>query len=201
METSKKIILFLVVAAIIGGGYYFLFSNSNADQLATKVKVSRGDIIAKDLADKYQAATGWEENIIYTLHAQDRLITGKPTLFRGYVYDVFRRDGKIFVVFSTLFSTRPSTSQFHFVLELECNQQVVEKIFSQKIDDKISLNFFDEYAIVANIQEITKPVFALEGSALSEYGVEINTEPSNPFIAKGGCVDVAHIGDDELSND
>jgi len=66
---------------------------------------------------------------------------------------------------------------------------------------KIFLKFFDEYAVVANIQEITKPVFALEGSALSEDEVEINIEPSNLFTGKGICVDIAYIGDDELFND
>ncbi len=199
MENSKKVITLLVVAAIIVGGYYLFFSNKNADenQQSTKQeKVSKGDIVAKELVDKYQAATGWEKNLIYTLHAQERLITGKPTLFRGYVDDVFRRDGKTFIRFSSSF-----LSPVDYVLELECNQQVVEKLFAQKPDDKTSFKFFDEYAIVANIQEITKPVFALEGSALSEDEVEINIESSNLFTAKGGCVDIAYIGDDELFND
>ena len=77
----------------------------------------------------------------------------------------------------------------------------MDKIFAQKPDDKGFLKFFDEYAIVANIQEITKPVFALEGSALSEDDVEIDIESSSLFTAKGTCVDVAYIGDDELFND
>lgn len=199
MENSKKVITFLVVAAIIVGGYYLFFSNKNAgeNQQSTKQeKVSKGDIIAKELTDKYQAATGWEENLSYTLHAQERLITGKPTLFRGYVDDVFRRDGKIFIRFSSSF-----LSPVDYVLELECGQQVVDKLFAQKPDDKTSFKFFDEYAVVANIQEITKPVFALEGSALSEDEVEINIESSNLFTAKGVCVDIAYIGDDELFND
>lgn len=109
---------------------------------------------------------------------------------------MFRRDGKTFIRFSSSF-----LSPVDYVLELECSQQVIEKLFAQKPDDKTSFKFFDEYAIVANIQEITKPVFALEGSALSEDEVEINIESSNLFIAKGACVDIAYIGDDELFND
>lgn len=199
MENSKKVITLLVVAAVIVGGYYLFFSNRNADenqQLTKQEKISKGDIVAKELADKYQAVTGWEENLSYTLHAQERLITGKPTLFRGYVDDVFRRNGKTFIKFSSSF-----LSPVDYILELECSQQVVEKLFSQKPDDKTSFKFFDEYAVVANIQEITKPVFALEGSALSEDEVEINIESSNLFTAKGACVDIAYIGDDELFND
>lgn len=198
MENSKKVIILLIVAVIIVGGYYLFFSNRNAgeNQQSTKQeKVSKGDIIAKELTDKYQATTGWEENLSYTLHAQERLITGKPTLFRGYIDDVFRRDGKTFIRFSSSF-----LSPVDYVLELECSQQIVEKLFAQKPDDKTSFKFFDEYAVVANIQEVTKPVFALEGSALSEDEVEINIESSNLFTAKGACIDIAYIGDDELFN-
>ena len=199
MENSKKIITFLVVAAIIVGGYYFFFLDRNTEdnqQTTEQEKVSKSDVIAKELGDRYQATTGWEENLNYTLQAQERLITGKPTLFRGYVDDIFKRDGKNFIRFSSLF-----LSSVDYVLELECGQQIVDKIFAQKPDDKGFLKFFDEYAIVANIQEITKPVFALEGSALSEDEVEINIESSNLFTAKGTCVDVAYIGDDELFDD
>jgi len=199
MENSKKIITFLVVAAIIGGGYYFFFSDRNTEdnpQTTKQEKVSKSDVIAKELGDRYQATTGWEENLNYTLQAQERLITGKPTLFRGYVDDIFKRDGKNFIRFSSLF-----LSSVDYLLELECGQQIVDKIFAQKPNDKSFLKFFDEYAIVANIQEITKPVFALEGSALSEDDVEIDIESSNLFTAKGNCVDIAYIGDDELFND
>ena len=199
MENSKKIITFLVVAAIIGGGYYFFFSDRNTEdnpQTTKQEKVSKSDVIVKELGDRYQATTGWEENLNYTLQAQERLITGKPTLFRGYVDDIFKRDGKNFIRFSSLF-----LSSVDYLLELECGQQIVDKIFAQKPNDKSFLKFFDEYAIVANIQEITKPVFALEGSALSEDDVEIDIESSNLFTAKGNCVDIAYIGDDELFND
>ena len=199
MENSKKIITFLVVAAIIAGGYYFFFSSRNTEdnpQTTKQEKVSKSDVIAKELGDRYQAKTGWEENLSYTLQAQERLITSKPTLFRGYVDDIFRKNGKNFIRFSSSF-----LSPVDYVLELECSQQIVDKIFAQKPDSKNFLKFFDEYAVIANIQEITKPVFALEGSALSEDEVEINIESSNLFTAKGICVDVAYIGDDELFND
>ena len=199
MTANKKIITFLIIAAIIAGGYYFFFSNKNTEestQTTKQEKVSKADIIAKELADTYQATIGWEENLNYTLQAQERLITSKPTLFRGYVDDIFKRDGKNFIRFSSSF-----LSSADYVLELECAQQVVDKIFAQKPDSKDFLKFFDEYAIVANIQEITKPIFALEGSAFSEDEVEINIESSNLFTAKGICVDVVYIGDNELFND
>ena len=107
----------------------FSFSNKNTEestQTTKQEKVSKADIIAKELADTYQATIGWEENLNYTLQAQERLITSKPTLFRGYVDDIFKRDGKNFIRFSSSF-----LSSADYVLELECAQQVVDKIFAQ----------------------------------------------------------------------
>ncbi|MGI6348251.1 MAG: hypothetical protein ACOXZ1_03625 [Patescibacteria group bacterium] len=199
MTDNKKIITFLIIAAIIAGGYYFFFSDRNTEngqQTTEQEKVSKSDVIAKELGDRYQATTGWEENLNYTLQAQERLVTGKPTMFRGYIDDIFKQGDKNFIRFSSSF-----LSPIDYVLELECSQQIVDKIFAQKPDSKDFLKFFDEYVIVANIQEVTKPVFALEGSALSEDEVEINIESSNLFTAKGTCIDVAYIGDDELFND
>ena len=198
MENKKKIIWFLIIVALVAGGYYLLFVNKQADKKeeTKQEEISKSDLITKELADKYQAITDWEENLTYTIQVQERLITGKPILFRGYVDDIFRRDGKTFIRFSSSF-----LSPVDYVLELECDQEVVDKLLAQKSEEKIFLKFFDEYAVVANIQEITKPVFALEGSALSEDEVEINIEPSNLFTGKGICVDIAYIGDDELFND
>lgn len=193
MEETKKIITFLVIVMvmIIVGGYYFFSSNRSTErssQNEEQKKVSHGDIIAKELTEKYQATTGWEEDLNYTMQAQERLITGRPILFRGYIDDVFRKDNKSFVRFSS-----PSLSPVNYIFELECSQQVVNKILAQKLDSKDFLNFFDEYAVVSVIQEVTKPVFALNGSVLSGGDVEINIGSSNLFTAKGTCIDVAYI--------
>lgn len=190
MEIDKKTIWFLLIGAVVVGGYYLLFVNKQTDKKegAKQEEISKGDIIAKELANKYQAITGGEEELTYTLQAQERFITGKPILFtNAYIDDVFNRDGKTFIRFS-------SSWFYHnnYVLELECNKDIVDRVLAQKGGN----DFFDfdgEYAVVANIQEITKPVFALKGSALSEDEVEIDIAGSKLFIARGVCVDVAYI--------
>jgi len=158
-------------------------------------QVSKGDTIAKELADKYQATTVWEENLDYTLQVQERLITGKPILFRCIVDDVFKHDGKTFIRFASLY-----LSDVDYVLELECSQQVIDKVFSQEPDSRTYLKRFEEYAVVANIQEVSRPVFALKswviaGDVENDEYVDINIEPSSLFIAKGTCVDIVYIGD------
>lgn len=198
MENNKKIIICFMIIVIISGGYYFITSNRNVmqdQQLVKQEKVSQSDIIVKKLADKYQAITGWEENLSYTLQAQDRLITDKPALFKGYVDDIFRQGDKNIIRFFSSF-----LGPVDYILELECDQRIIEKILAQQSGNQASFNFFNAYAIIANIQEIKKPVFALEGSTLFENEVEINIESSNLFIAKGVCIDIAYIGDDNFFN-
>ncbi len=191
---KNKVFIGMIIAVFIIGGYYLLFMNKQTDKKeeAKQEEISKGDIITKDLANKYQAVISDEEELTYTLQAQERFITGKPTLFTSaYVDDVFNRDGKTFIRFS------PSWfSHNNYVLELECNKDIVDKVLAQKGGN----DFFDfdgEYAVVANIQEITKPVFALKGSALSEDEVEIDIASSKLFIVKGVCVDVAYINDEK----
>jgi hypothetical protein len=133
------------------------------------------DAIVIELAAKYQAITGWEENLAYTLQAQERLITGKPILFRGYVDDVFRRDGKLFV---RLWSV-------DFIFELECSRAIVDVILTQQS--------YAEIAVVALIQEVSKPVIALRAAAISEDEVEIHIDSSGLFAARGTCIDIAYI--------
>ncbi len=195
MGTNKKLIFVLAICVVLVGGYYLFYSDTRTEkekQLTKQEEVSKSDVIIKELTDKYLAVVGWDQDLIYTLHAQKRLVTGKPTLFRGYVEDVFDRDGKMFIRFSSSF-----LSSVDYTLELECNQQVVDKIFVQKpVSRKAFGNFFDEYAVVANIQQVARPVFALKGSISSEDEVEVNLVPSELFVAKGTCVDIAYLGYD-----
>jgi hypothetical protein len=154
-------------------------------------QVSKADSVTKELADKYQATTGWEENLNYTLQAQERLMTGKPILFRCVVDDVFKRDGKTFIRFVS-----PLFSKVDYVLELECSQQIIDKFFSQEQepDSKTYLKGVDEYAVVATIQEVSRPVSVLKGHVYSEEEVEIDIGTSSLFTAKGTCLDIVYIG-------
>lgn len=194
MANKEKIIWFLVIGVIVISGYYLFFvkNQTKKEGEATKQEeISKGDLIIKELADKYQARTNWEENLTYTLQAQERLITGKPVLFRGYIDDIFNRNGKTFIRLSSSFF-----SSADYVFELECSEQILDEILSKPQDGENYFKLFDEYAVVADIREVTKPVFALKGSALSEDEVEINIESSELFIASGTCIDISYIDND-----
>jgi len=189
----KKIVWFLIIIAVIVGAYYFFLVRKKSDKKMEEAKqeeISKSDLIIKELADKYQAITGGEEEeLTYTIQAQERFITDKPTLFINvYVDDVFNRDGKTFIRFwSAWFSHN------NYVLELECNKKIVDKILAQKREDDLMYLFDGEYAVVANIKEVTKSEkLELEGYIGDD---DINIDSSDVFIAKGVCVDVVYIND------
>lgn len=191
MEKNKPLGVILIIATLLVGAYFIFFNNKKVakdEQPTEQKKISNADRITKELADKYQALVADKEDITYTLQAQEKFITGKPTLFTyAYVDDIFKRDGKTFVSFSSswLFDN-------DYTLELECNKEIVDKILGQTGGNNF-IDFDGEYAVVANIQEVSKPAIALKGSALSEDEVDIDIESSGYFTAKGICIDVVYI--------
>lgn len=192
MENYKKYIAYLIIIAAIIGGYFF-FTNRQAQEAQKNTKqkeVSKSEIFTQEFAAKYAATTNWEENLSYTRQAQERLITGKPILFKGQVDDIFNREGKTFLRLSSTFP-----SSVDYVLELECNQQIIDKYLQQQ-GNQDSLPLFNDYLVVATIQNVTKPTFSLKGSALSEEDVEISIRESDLFTMKGTCLDIARVEDE-----
>lgn len=180
---TKIVAIFLVVIVLIIVIFYWQKNNEDVIQNKGGSLLSQDENVIKNLAEKYGAKT-YLEDWDYTFQVQQQL-SEAPILFKGYVEDIFKYGEIMFVKFES-----PRISKNVFVLELECNQQTINKILEHDTND----GYFDEYAMVANIQEVSKPSFALKGSALSEDEVEINLDSSSYFTAKGNCIDVAFIG-------
>lgn len=133
------------------------------------------DTIITELAAKHRAITGWEENLTYTLQAQERLTTGQPILFRGEFDDVFNSDGKTFVRFSSFVFFSSTFTADDFVFQLECSRSIVETILARESSDRIARLVNREYAMVAKIQKVS-----------IDY-------PSKLIIASGTCIDIAYL--------
>ena len=193
MNMNQKLVWFLVVITTIIGGMYFInvYKKPDDKKEIKQVEISKGDLVTKDLANKYQALIGWEENLNYTLQAQEKLVTGGPILFKGYLDDIFNRDGKTYVRFLSSY-----LSTVDFALELECGRDKIDQIISSQKGEVDYLGYFyEDFIVVANIQDVSKPIFKLKGSVLSEEEVEIGIEPSKLFVAKGTCLDIVYIGE------
>ena len=148
--------------------------------------------VIRDLAAPYQVTTDWwGEEFIFTLQAQERMVTGKPIVFRGSVDDVFQRNGSTYVRFSSSYLIRTD-----YIFELECSRSILNTVLTQAAEDN---RRFREYAVVAKIVAVSKPIISLEPSALylgpDDIGaLVIDIRPSNNFfIARGTCLDLAEI--------
>ena len=101
LRTMPLMGVFLIGLAVAAVGMLGCQDGASSGQ-GTSASPGADDVIVRELAAKYQAIILRQEDITYTLQAQERLIfAGKPTLFSGYVDDVFDRNGKLFVRFSS----------------------------------------------------------------------------------------------------
>jgi hypothetical protein len=188
MTKNKGIVSLVTIVAIIIGGYYFfsIYNKSNTKEVTEKKEISDRDLIINNTVNKYGAIKIQEEYLTYTLQAQERLLADKMVLFTGFIDDVFRREEKTFIRFSS-FGYLDAND---YELELECDNKIVDKILSQE-----NTHSFNEYVVITKLHEISKVAFELQGSAFSEDDVDLNIETSDMFTAKGTCVDAIFIQD------
>lgn len=189
MENKGALVWWAIIILAVGGIVYYNFFNKEKEpepETQTVEKPSETDLAMRALADKHGAILADKDTLTYTIQAQDRFLAGKPVVFDTYVDDVFRRDGKTYVRFE---------SYGDFVLELQCDERLVnDKILSQvEPEDEFSWLFYDEYLVVANVSEVSKPVMKLDATASSEEDAEIEVDASNIFSVNGTCVDIQKV--------
>lgn len=206
-EETKKILIGLLIIIIIGLGGYFGYwhytkETSEKSEGAEKTE-SQKEIVIKELAEKYNALTDWNKNIHYTIQLQDLLVNSdKPVLFTGSVDDIFIKDGQYYIRFITggLWSWEFSGSQVYFVLKCDLNKVsvVIDRITKSDTDLHFLRLFSENYVVVAEIENVTKPILQISG--YSEYEseeVELEYEPSSTFIVTGTCIDFVYIEEDD----
>ena len=161
----------------------------------------------KELCSKYNAVTDWKQRIgkkefgehTYTIEVEDALIRtdGRPILFNYGVYDIVRESDNYLVYFS-VFSTIKAMNHaiasgldfflscdVHFVLD--CTADQVKQIINHPTGC---------YAVIAQISEVEKVRFKLEGYSgkYEDVGVDLGT--SDVFMAKGKCLDLLLVADE-----
>ena len=149
--------------------------------------------ILAELAASHGAVVGWEEGLVFSIAAQERLTAGTPIVFKGHVDDVYRRNGGAFV---RLWTEYPLFARFRFVFDLACSQRIVDTILARTANDSADPWFIpDEYAVVAMIDELFKAGLSLQALPISEDDAEIVVASSELLVATGTCVDIAYLGD------
>jgi len=192
---TKQILIALAALAALGIGYYYFFIVKNSERSPSVIQQEEtfiNDLTIKKLADAYQATIDWEKNSKFSIQLQENLVTEKPLLFNeAYLEDIFRNNDKNIIRFSIPYSYENS-----YILELECSQEIVDKIL--KDQDTQDFYPYDGYAIVANIQEVSKqsPIEMSGSVYLNEDDLSIDVESADIFTLKGNCIDVAYLESD-----
>jgi hypothetical protein len=201
---SKRFSILLVVLAlmtvVISCGKDKKVQNEN-DQ----VKLQREKIV-KEITGKYNAITDWDKGILYTIQLQDIFLSDRLVMVVGYINDVYKKDGQFYIRFIKSMSMRDFKDGATFGLTnepevnfiLKCDSVKVSRIFSnlsnKEIDDlKLGLDM-PIYAVVAKINDVTKPTLQIDGNVSSDNTVEWNYEPPQTFIATGDCIDLVYVG-------
>ncbi|HRR94799.1 MAG TPA: hypothetical protein P5083_01515 [Candidatus Paceibacterota bacterium] len=199
-KTKKTLIILLIIIGIIGYFGYQYYKKEAPEEVVNTEKIeSQKEIIIRELAKKYDALVDWDKNIRYTIQLQDLLVnSNKPILFTGSVDDVFIRDNQYYIRFRTGLEWKFSETQVYFVLKCDSNKalEIITQITKNNTDFGSLDLFSDNYIVIAEIENITKPILQISG--YSEYEseeIKLEYEPSSTFIATGTCIDFVYIED------
>lgn len=199
MKTIAIKIVIVIIAIAIG---VYVVSNiissrrskveeekANAEK---KLKIERN---ISDMVVQFDAVADWRSSFdekdilepIYTIHIQEALLktNGRPILFYASVDDVLKREKQHIVRFVNWLDIGLT-----IYFELQCNEDQTKRLL------EIPTEFFlDEFAVIAQIEEVRKPEFAVRAYARGSEEAEIEVESSDIFIATGKCLDFLYVGD------
>ncbi len=193
---SKKVVGILIIGGILIGGYW-LYHDKNrvARPIENKVnEPSPKDTIISSFLEKYSAInTTIDGNTNYTFQLEDQLIKqGKPVVLTGQIDDIFRKGDKFYLRISPSWFDFGSPQKYYTLGGCE---DKIDEIASRKTDASFDE---DEYAIVAKIDSVKKPILKIDGSITEENDVELEYASSDIFLITGECIDLALIKDNKL---
>lgn len=184
---GKKVIWAIIA---IGIGIYVISGilKSNEQKGATEANKQKIETAIREMAAKYDAATDWMDSLnskktIYTIDVQNALINAnkRPILFRASLEDVSKLQGQYVVHLDTWVGV----VQISF--QLQCGDGHVHQMLAKSDRDP-----WNSFAVVAQIQDINKPLFRVKAVPSDEYS-ELELESSDTFIALGQCLDFLYI--------
>jgi len=197
---TKKILIVLLVIIVIGmigcfGYQYYKREAPEKGDKAEKIE-SRKEVVIKELTEKYDALTGWNKDIRYTIQLQNLLVNSdKPVLFTGSVDDIFMKDDQYYIRFISGswwgWGLEFFEKQVYFVLKCDSNK-VSEVINRETKGDSVG-----DYVVVAKIENVTKPILQISSYPVGSEEVELEYEPSTTFIATGTCIGFVYIEEDD----
>lgn len=198
--SSKTFWIIAILIIGLGSLYWFVFNNDetsksseaqNTEEAVNEISVK--DQIINEFTERYQPNIEIGLNkISYTFQLENQLVkTGKPIIFTAALDDIFTKENETYMRFAPAFLDF-SEPQLYFTLN-GCDNKVDEIVNREK-------SFFAEYVVVAEIDNIEKPIAQVRGIATGEYDIELELAQSDIYLATGTCVDLAYIEDSTLDN-
>jgi len=191
MSRHPIIAVLLLTAAIAA----FSCRQSSERPAERKVQV-QAEIHARiaELSAKYNADAQWQKPFdnpdrlfFYTVELQ-RVLMGKdrrPLIFVATVDDLIGEDDGRYILQAHL--TVGLDRELH--LQLRCGAQELNAVLNRTPE------ILEEFAVVARIQEIRKPLLQAVAQTGNERGTpEIVVEPSQILLAIGECLDAVYLG-------
>ncbi len=182
-----KITTFITVVMITITSILPWSGNNVNKPVDTTPQVPKSELIINELTSRHNALKDWSSDISYTIQLQEKII-GKPVLYIGSIDDIFLREGKTFIKVSSSYLEEVS-----YTLELECDKQLVEKARNRPTGE-----IFNDYAVIAQLENILKPSVKLVADSISgEESSYVDFDSSDLFIGNGKCIDLAYIEEDD----
>ncbi|HKB89654.1 MAG TPA: hypothetical protein VKC60_03940 [Opitutaceae bacterium] len=195
MKTDpKNVLLILIVLVAVGFWGYHKLSEYKAGKLREEQQNEQQAAINKTITEfkeRYGATTDWEEKLrgSFSLELEDAFTNSSAILISGHVEDVARKSNK-FELHVHNWRLNVHDYLYHaynvkFILD--CDSELARRVVSHKSD-------FLEYAIVARITSVEKPVFRLKsGNKTTEDEVEIEVDLPGLIIVRGRCLDALPV--------
>ena len=195
----SKLITAAVIIAI--GAYVFSVTVSPRRSRAKREQARMEERLrvkqaVTDMITKFDAVEEWEASLdktkthrsIYTIDIRQALLQtgGRPILVYGSLDDVLDGQEQDILRFTDFLIGLETTIFF----ELQCDKEKTKALLEAPTSF-----IFDDFAVVAEIQEVSKPRFVVKAypSEAYEYEEEIEIESSDALIATGRCLDFVFV--------
>ena len=191
IESAVAIIIIVVAVLYFSGKSTTKKENKiNADAQFKKEQVLERESIINDIVKGNNALKDWSKNTYSTIQLQEKIID-KPVLYIGTINDIFLKEDKTYI---KLDSSYPE--DISYTLELECNKQLVDKIRTRSVEKDFTNGIGDDYAVVAQVKNITKASVKLTAELDDEYKyVDFDSSGSELYMGDGKCIDLVYLKD------
>jgi len=183
-------------------------SSSKIDAQRKKDLLRQREAIAELVAKHQAIVLEWQgippntDRPLYSIEVKEQVLRtdNHPLVFTALLHDIDQRDGKYIVRFlkEPHFVSLASASFFTtpvILFLLDSSAEQIKPFLHQAITQG------DQYAVVASISSIQRPLLGVDAEPLTADDAEVIVQPAAVFIARGRLIETLFVGDYDLEDD